>query len=144
MSAPKGNKYALGNKGGRPPMFGSPDEMEASIIQYFNYCQGEKTREPEYPTVTGLVLFLGFNSRQSLQDYKNKNEEFADIIKRAITVIENSYEQRLFTSNPTGAIFALKNMGWKDEQNVKHGGDGSAVQIKTTHNVNFRSYKKDD
>jgi hypothetical protein len=58
---------------------------------------------------------MGFASRQSLYDYGNK-EDYSYIIKRAKVVIEMSYEQMLLTKASTGAIFALKNMGWVDKQ----------------------------
>ena len=37
--------------------------------------------------------------------------------------IENGYEKRLFENNPTGSIFALKNMGWKDKTETEHSGE---------------------
>ncbi len=103
----EGNKYAIGNHGGRPPVFSSPKEMSKKITAYFNKF--------EKHTITGLCLFLGFESRQSFYDYVEK-EEFSYIVKRARLVIENGYEERLSENGPTGAIFALKNMGWADKQ----------------------------
>jgi len=35
---------------------------------------------------------------------------------------ENAYESRLYTGQAGGAIFALKNMGWKDDKNLNIGG----------------------
>jgi hypothetical protein len=129
MPAPKNNKYALGNSGGRPPMYKSAEEMELKINEYFDSCseevevdENEKKnirRSSEPFTITGLALFLGFESRQSLFDYE-KNEEYTYIIKRARLVIENRYEQSLAGQSPTGSIFALKNMGWKDRQEIEH------------------------
>jgi hypothetical protein len=44
-------------------------------------------------------------------------------------LIESGYEQRLFESSPTGAIFALKNFGWEDRRQNEHSGpDGEALQ----------------
>jgi hypothetical protein len=40
-------------------------------------------RYPEHATITGLALFLGFESRNSLYDYESK-EEFSGIIKRLV------------------------------------------------------------
>lgn len=110
MPAPKGNKFALGNKGGRPPAFESPEDMENEIQAYFDM----QVENKGIITVAGLAYNLGFESRQSLQDYKQK-EEFTYIIKRAVLFIENCYEEKLSGTTPTGAIFALKNMGWKDK-----------------------------
>jgi hypothetical protein len=112
MGAPKGNVYALGNKGGRPPMYDSPEELATQVNSYFGYCKKSDIKA----TITGLALYLGFCSRQSLEDYVEK-EEFTYIIKRAKLAVENSYE----LSGQTIDIFALKNMGWKDksEQEIK-------------------------
>lgn len=159
MAAPKGNKYAEGlENSGRPPVYEDAEYLSAKIKEYFEYVSGEfvdvtyteedskgkkkehvKTicvREPENPTLTGLALFLGFCSRQSLYDYKDK-KEFSYIIKRATTVIESHHENNLGEKSPTGAIFALKNMGWKDSQNVDHTTKGEAVNI-----INLGSGKK--
>ena len=99
---------------GQTPAF-QPDELEKKIEEYF-------VATPLKTTVCGLALFLGFASRQSVYDYKEK-EDCAYIIKRALLRIQGNYELRLHGNNPTGAIFALKNMGWKDNpiiDNSKH------------------------
>lgn len=112
---------------GRPPFFNKPEELEEKIQAYFEYIKGETLdgkmagpivlRPPEPQTITGLALFLGFESRQSFYDYE-KNDEYSYIIKRARLQIEVGYEVRLHGTNPTGAIFALKNMGWTDKQEI--------------------------
>jgi hypothetical protein len=118
-AAPKGNKYALGNKGGQPPYYPDPAVMEEVINDYFNEC----IRNKENPKITGLVLFLGFCDLSSFYDYEKK-EVFSHIVKRAKTCVAFSYESLLTTSAVGGAVFALKNMGWKDktevESNNKH------------------------
>ena len=89
---------------GRPPAFDSVEEMEKLIEEYFIECKGkpllDKEGEPmfdkwghpiminvEPPTVTGLALALGFNSRTSLFNYQGK-EEFVNTITRAKSIIE--------------------------------------------------------
>lgn len=110
MAAPKGNKFALGlTNNGRPPMYESPEGLKLKCIEYFEYCQ----KNDEKITVTGLALYLGFESRQSLFAYGNK-KDFSYITKRAKLVVENSYEN----SGQTIDIFALKNMDWKDKSEV--------------------------
>jgi len=118
MAAPKGNKFALGNNGGRPRKYKTPEEMEAVIIEYFQACADSE----EWPLVTGLALFLGFSGRKSLYEYRDKHKEFSTLIKRALTSVEFAYESRLSSTTPSGAIFALKNMGWIDKQELEHGG----------------------
>lgn len=96
---------------GRPPLYETPEKLQSKIDEYF------ATTPRIDVTITGLVLHLGFSHRQSLSDYEKRNENFSDIIKTAKTRVENSYEVLLKDPlhKPTGAIFALKNMGWKDE-----------------------------
>lgn len=106
MAAPKENKFALGNSGGRPPIYDNPEEAHEKCNEYFLYCIDKE----EKPTITGLALYLGFSSRSTLNEYAKK-EEFSYIIKRAMLVVENSYEN----SATTFDMFALKNMGWKDK-----------------------------
>lgn len=113
---------------GRPPMFETPEELSKEIDNYFN--GGVKTRkvivgkppntqviEIEVPTITGLCIFLGFESRQSFYAYELK-PEFSYTIKSARLFIENTYEEMLHAGNTTGAIFALKNFGWIDKQEI--------------------------
>jgi hypothetical protein len=68
----------------------------------------------EFPTITGLTYYLGFASRQSFYDLEN-NELLSYTIKRARLFIEKEYEEQLMAGNTSGAIFALKNMGWTDK-----------------------------
>lgn len=136
MGAPKGNKNAIGNNGGSPPYFTDPNEMQKKVDDYFEFGANKKsfyTKDgEEYKvtvyTVTGLALYLGFSTRQSLLDYAEK-VEFVDIIKKAKTRIEMAYEEGLQFPNCTGNIFALKNMGWADKQEFDHTSDGNPISI---------------
>ena len=110
MAAPKSNKYALGNTGGRPPTYASVKDLNKKVIDFFEQCIQNK----EKATITGLALFLGFCTRKSLDDYEAKGEEFLYTIKRAKLTVEHSYEM----SGQTIDIFCLKNMGWSDKQDI--------------------------
>lgn len=116
--------------GGRPALFNTSEELEEKIHKYFNGgCKIRKVIigkpptqqviEVPVPTISGLAYFLGFESRQSFYDYE-KREGFSYTVKRARLFIEVEYEEQLTSGNTTGAIFALKNMGWKDQQEVKN------------------------
>jgi hypothetical protein len=119
MAAPIGNKYALGNTGGRPAHYDTPEEFAAACQDYFDWCMQSATKT----TITGLALYLGFCSRSSLDDYVDK-QEFSFIAKRAKLAVENGYEM----SGQTFDIFALKNMGWKDKTETELSGkDGGPV-----------------
>jgi hypothetical protein len=102
-------------KGGRPRIYETPDELETAIDAYFEGSERDEI------TITGLALYLGFESRQSLYDYE-KDPRFSYIIKRAKLRVEMNYEMRLNSNSCTGAIFALKNMGWRDKTEVEQSG----------------------
>ena len=110
--------------GGRPPKFESVEELENLVEAYFLSLEYEDNETGEIksksPTITGLTLFLGFCSKTSLYEYEKK-PEFMNSIKRARLMVEEGYERALLTKGSTGAIFALKNFGWKDkvEQDIK-------------------------
>ena len=60
--------------------------------------------------------------RHTLYNYKER-EEFFHIIKKATEKVEARYEKRLiYENNPTGVIFALKNMGWRDKSEIEQTG----------------------
>ncbi len=95
--------------GGRPPIWTNAAAVQDIINQYFNH---EKR-----PSMSGLARALGI-SRSSLYNYAEK-DEFLDTIKNARQRIEEIYEDMLlYTSSPTGVIFALKNLGWKDRTDL--------------------------
>jgi len=114
-----------GNDNGRPPHFKTVEELQLKIDKYFNGGLKKRTIfvgkgdnkeaiEIEVPTISGLAYFLGFESRKSFYDYE-KRDGFLYTIKRARLFIEQEYEEQLQVGNTTGAIFALKNMGWIDK-----------------------------
>ncbi|MFD0765206.1 terminase small subunit [Mucilaginibacter lutimaris] len=70
--------------------------------------------EPEPPTLSGLALFLGFNSRNEFETYE-RNGEFANHVKRARLRVEAEYEKKLHYQSSTGAIFMLKSLGWAEK-----------------------------
>lgn len=99
---------------GRPAIWDDPIKFEEAVDKYFS--------DPDFNhSWTGLARYLGFESRQSLEDYKKK-PGFSYPIKKALLQIEEKYENGLFGKNPAGSIFALKNFGWKDKQEVEQSG----------------------
>jgi len=125
-------------KVGRPRIFNTDDELQQAIHDYFtngitkrSIVVGkpgdQKVVEIPVPTVTGLAYHIGFESRQSFYDYE-KNPLFSYTIKRARLFIEKEYEEQLQIGNTTGAIFALKNMGWTDRQSIDHIGELKVTQ----------------
>jgi hypothetical protein len=111
---------------GRPPMYSTKEELQEKIDEYFVllYVDDKEkdiiVHNDNTPTITGLVLFLGFSDRKSFYEYEKKSE-FTHTIKRARMKIENWYEKCLISAKtPTGSIFALKNLGWDDKQQLEH------------------------
>jgi len=97
--------------------FKTAKEFSDSIEKYFNETLKEQI------TVTGMILSLGFAQRKCFYAYLTR-KGFEDLAANALLRCENSYEMRLVTAkNPTGSIFALKNMGWKDNHTIEHKGE---------------------
>lgn len=101
------------NKGGRPRMYDTPEQFDAKVQEYYTHC----LEGCEPITWTGLALFMGFSSRQSIDEYA-KYDGFSDSVKKAKLLVEWAYEKRLIDGQAAGPIFALKNMGWTDRQEV--------------------------
>lgn len=148
--------------GGRPVLFESPEDFELKVEEYFEYVKGEFEivcdsdedgkpvdrevciRKPEPITITGLCLFLGFESRQSFYDYE-KREGFSYIIKKARLRVENHYEgSAQYAKTPTFHIFALKNMGWSDKTEIDHSSSDGTMSTQPTKIVFTRGSKEGD
>ena len=111
---------------GRPRAISSPAEMDQKVDSYIKMC-----RDNDEPILlTGMILSLGLCSRESFDEYL-KYDGFSDSVKRAKMFVEMEYEKRLnVNSSPTGPIFALKNFGWKDKQEVDNtSSDGSMTPV---------------
>lgn len=124
-------------KMGRPLKYRSVKKMQEKIDEYFKMCEGEVLKDDEGevvynkyglpiiinsrpPTITGLALALGLNSRQALLNYQGR-EEFNDTIVRAKARVEQYAEERLFDKDgANGAKFSLANNfeGWKERKEV--------------------------
>lgn len=121
MSAPKGNRFALGNKGGRPSMYDTVDQLWEKASEYF---VNETTNTGICkPTISGLMFHLGFCTRTSFYDYKKKGvdsngDSWANCINFIEQFIESCYEKNLHGFAWAGSAFALRNIRgeyWKEE-----------------------------
>ena len=104
--------------------------LEKKIDEYFEEGANEKTyyvvnngktveKKVKLFTFTGLVLFLGFCSRDSWFDMEKKPQNvYSNLLKKARTRIEQYYEELCQTSNPVGAIFIMKNLGYTDQTTI--------------------------
>lgn len=91
----------------KPPKNAKDDPVLEEVIIY--------DRKPEPPTLTGLALYLGFNSRQEFENYERK-PRFGIPLKRARLRIEAEYEKKLHLTSAAGAIFALRSLGWNEDR----------------------------
>jgi hypothetical protein len=105
-------------KMGRPRKFISAMDMYIEGMAYFE----ERERNKKPITITGLCLALE-TTRETLCDYENgkyndNQNDYSYTIKRLKMMVEDGYEQKLHGTTAAGAIFALKNFGWKDVVDV--------------------------
>lgn len=84
------------------------------IDEYFERAKNPTDKQAEPVTVAGLALYLGFTSKEQFDDYETLGK-YRTIIKRARFRVMAYYESRLHYPAPTGAMFALKSMGWGDK-----------------------------
>jgi len=126
---------AVETRMGRPLLVPTPEEFERRVSVYFDECR----QEQRPVTMAGMALALGLKKRQTIHEY-GKRKGYEDIVAWAMLHIEDRYEQRLHTNAPTGAIFALKNLGWTDKTEVEHSGnvqlDVKAVRERVENRIN--------
>ena len=143
MAAPKGNLFALGNTGGRPPKYTDPKEFARKIDEYIQYEDSLK-RTDAYSgqgkgvyTLEGAALFLGFASRESMYEYAKK-EEFYYIVNRFRLFVTDFNVKKLYWGGTfPAAQFWLRNWGgYTDESTVN--------QNQTIDNININEKKRDD
>jgi hypothetical protein len=120
---------------GQPPKYETPEQLEAKIKEYFLSFENELLKRP---TLSGLALYLGFESRQSLVDNAERNPQFSYIIKAAVSQIAARMEAALEKSagQVAGPVFWLKNHGWTDEQGLNVKGSLSLVDVAAKMGIN--------
>jgi hypothetical protein len=120
MAAPKGNLFAIGNNGGRPPLYDNSNDLFTKIAEYIDFedsnSGGGKNGKGKY-TLEGCALYLGFCSVQSLYDYEKRDQEFSYVIKRFKLWMQDYHVKGLkWGGTVYGSIFWLKNKSdYKDE-----------------------------
>lgn len=103
--------------------YDTAEQLESAIENYWSWCKyNEKPM-----TFAGLAYSLGFLSRQSLYEYSKREDGLSLPIKSALLRIEQDYEENLRSASCTGSIFALKNRGWTDKQEIEHTGQVTIV-----------------
>ncbi len=129
-------------------LFKSVDDLCQLVDEYFKSIEGEyrleekshkkpddipvmqkvPIREGEPPTMAGLALYLGFNSRDEF-DKLERAGKYAAVLKRARLRVEVAYEKKLHQQS-SGALFALKSMGWKEKAEDKQTPVSTTIAIK--------------
>ena len=105
--------------------FRTVEDMDKAINAYFAECEAKDAPV----TITGLALVLD-TSREVLMHVERgvgiySQPGYVDTIKRAKLRCQNYAENHLFSGkNPAAGIFALKNYGWSDRQEVELSGPG--------------------
>lgn len=133
------------------PKYDSVEEMQEIIDAFFEECKGHVLTDSDGsilynrygepivvdrhpPTVAGLALALGFNSKQTLQLYRTKpvNKKFWNLIDKAFLRIEMYAEERLYDRDGVnGAKFSLSNAfdGWNTAAEKKAEASAPAVTV---------------
>lgn len=112
--------------GGRPPEYKTPLELAEAIADYLSY--EDKLKRPDtysgagkgIYTLSGCALYLGFASRDALQEYEKKDPLFSDVVGRYRLFLTHWNEQKMYWGGTfPAAQFWLKNWGgYSDEQTV--------------------------
>jgi hypothetical protein len=72
-----GNQLSVGNNGGRPRAYETPEELQEDIDKWFAHC--DKTGD--IPQLGGFTVFSRFGYMEALQEYVKNHPEFSGTIK---------------------------------------------------------------
>ena len=119
-------------KKGRPPLYETPEQLQAAVDEYFNMCRGvplydkhgypvmkrngRQIRKGETPpTISGLSYYLGFKNRKQFTRQKKRSAGFRDVVSLARLRVENYWEESLYDMDSyRGAAFMLSMcFGWR-------------------------------
>jgi len=126
--------------------FTSAEELDSLITCYFKWIEGEYPieqkevkgelkdvkvydREPEPPTIAGLAFHLGFSNLTQMELHEAKGK-YSGLLQRARLRIMAEYEKKLLNGPSSGAIYALKGLGWNDRYNNRPSG-ATNIDLKT-------------
>jgi len=129
MPAPKGNKFAEGNDGGRPTKY-TPEFIELAKDYLENY---EEKYDDAIPSIAGLAVASSI-SRETLNVWKSEEgkEEYSDILAKLLATQENVLVNKglknEFNSNITKLV--LGKHGHHEKHDNTHGGpNGKPIEV---------------
>lgn len=79
-----------------------------------------------YIEETDIPIIAEFAYQNGLwKQYFYEKAQFSDLLKIAVAKKEAALERGMLTNslNSTGAIFSLKQLGWRDKQEIEHSGE---------------------
>lgn len=103
-------------KMGRPPLYNTAEELHDKITEYFEEgCLVTRRDhmgieyEDRVPTITGMVLYLGYSTLEAFTYQGTRDEDFLRVVKGAKTVVASYHEQKVASGDGwTGNLFWLK------------------------------------
>ncbi len=96
MAAPKGNQYALGNEGGRPPRFDLVEEAKA-FKDWADRSDSLVLRK--------FAAIRGYFSQSKLHEYAEQSDEFREAFNYARVIIGARREELLMKGKGNPAPF---------------------------------------
>lgn len=101
------------------PPYKDEHAFAEKVYEFIRKCEEEE----EPLTLSGLLLHMNINGKKRLDEYR-EHVVFNEVVEWALQLIENGYEKQLVRGkNANGAIFALKQFGWHDKQDIHHSGE---------------------
>lgn len=133
MPAKKGNKYALGNNGGRPVIVPEKDRpaLFAEMLKDFQEHLDNLNKESGLIFIENWCRKHGI-SDQTLHNYSEANEEFLACIKACKQIQKEVLIQGAIRGyfNPTAFIFTAKNItDMRDKIETDLTSDGKAINF---------------
>ncbi len=123
----KGNLFRLGLEsfGGVEPKYKTAKKMMKEIADYLDWEDQWKNKTAKGEgkglyTLSGVALYLGFASLQSLYDYEKKDPSFSYVLNRFRLFMKHWNEQKLYWGGSfQGSFVWLKNHGgYSDESTL--------------------------
>jgi hypothetical protein len=128
-----------------PQRYDSPQQYFNHGMDYFKFCV---EREDQFPTLSGLVLWMGYSSKSAFEAHARRNPDFRDAHATLMTLVALPLEQALTLTgvNTSGVLFRLKNVpegmlptddmaspmrySWKDRKSTElTGADGAPILV---------------